>query len=134
MYKNPCGPNGTAARINDPSQAGESGPDIAEAIWQVVPGQGANLVVEMKCVNHFAYYTDMNIYGGESPNGPWTLVWTPFTLAHCAKDRWGESVQHAETQLAQAYAYYKVEFAAKYALVGPDSGGVKFTNAFFASR
>jgi hypothetical protein len=131
---NPCEQYETAGRINDPAQAGESAPDIPEAIWQVVPGQGPDLVAEMQCVHHFAYYTDMNIYGGASPNGPWTLVWKPFTLAHCGQDVWG-ALQHAETRLAQGYAYYKVEFAAMYAVAGfiEDAGGVKFTNAYFAS-
>ena len=133
MYKNPCGPYGTAGRINDPAQAGESGPDRDERIWQVVPGQGADLMAKMQCVHHFAYYTDMNIYGSGSPNGPWTLVWTPFTLDDCEQDEWGATVRTAETQLAHDFAYYKVEFAAMYAPVGPTSGGVKFTNAFFSS-
>jgi hypothetical protein len=133
MYKNPCGPNGTAARINDPAQAGESGPDRDERIWQVVPGQGAHLAAKMQCVHHFAYYADMNIYGSGSPNGPWVLVWTPFTLADCEQDEWGQTVQQAETELAQTYGFYKVEFAAMYAPVGPTNGGVKFTSAFFSS-
>jgi hypothetical protein len=75
----------------------------------------------------------MNIYGGASPNGPWALVWTPFTLADCAQDRWGTTIGHAEARLAQGYAYYKVEFAAMYAPSGQDGGGVKFTNAYFES-
>jgi hypothetical protein len=134
--KNPCGSNQSAGRINDPTQAGESGPDRDERIWQVVAGRGAYLIAAMQCVNHFAYYTDMNIYGGDNPNGPWQLVWTPFTLADCDRDRWGPTVRHAETQLAHSggYAFYKVEFAAMYPQVGPDSGGVKFTNAYFESR
>jgi hypothetical protein len=131
---NPCEPSETAGRINDPAQAGESAPDIDERIWQVVPGQGSYLVAEMQCVHHFAYYTDMNIYGGASPNGPWVPVWKPFTLAHCGQDQWG-ALQHAETHLAQGYAYYRIEFAAMYAIAGvsEDAGGVKFTNAYFAS-
>jgi hypothetical protein len=89
----------------------------------------------MQCVHHFAFYTDMNIYGGNSPNGPWTLAWTPFTLADCGQDVWG-ALRHAETRLTQAggYPYYKVEFRAMYAAVDFDAGGAKFTNAYFESR
>jgi hypothetical protein len=134
---NPCvGADGNyAARINDPAQSGFSGPDIDERIWQVVEGQGANLVAEMMAVHHFAYYTDMNIYGGATDAGPWELAWQAFGLADAAVDRWGEDVQHAETALPTAYAYYKVEFAAMYAEQGPagDEGGVKFTKAYFES-
>jgi hypothetical protein len=133
---NPCASSHTAARINDPTQSGLSGPERDERIWQVVPGRGSRLVAEMQCVHHFAYYTDMNIYGGESAAGPWTLVWTPFTLADCSQeDRWDGLVRHNETVITQSWPFYKVEFAAMYPAVGPgaDGGGVKFTTAFFAS-
>ena len=133
---NPCSPSHMAARINDAAQSGLSGPDRDERIWQVVHGQGADLVAEMQCVHHYAYFTDMNIYGGETVEGPWTLVWTPFTLADCSQDdRWDGVLRHDETVLTQPWPFYKVEFAAMYPPIGPggDEGGVKFTSAFFAS-
>lgn len=134
---NPCvGVAGNhAARINDPSQSGFSGPDIDERIWQVVEGRGPRLVAEMMAVHHHAYYTDMNIYGGPTADGPWELAWQAFGLADAAEDRWGEDVQHNETTLPAAFPFYKVEFAAMYAAVGPssDEGGVKFTKAYFES-
>ena len=136
---NPCvGAEGNhAARINDPSQSGFSGPDRDERLWQVVEGQGPNLVVEGAIVHHFAYYTDVNIYGGETADGPWELVWTPLTVADAYVDRWfvDSAPTHRETTLPAAHPYYKVEFAAMYAAEGPssDEGGVKFTKAFFES-
>lgn len=102
----------------------------------MVEGHGPHLVAEMMAVHHYAYYTDMNIYGGPAQTGPWELVWQAFGLTDAAVDRWGETVQHNETTLAQGYPYYKVEFAAMYAPVGPssDEGGVKFTRAYFHSQ
>lgn len=135
---NPCvGPDGNyACRINDPTQSGLSGPEIDERIWQVVEGHGPHLVAEGQCVHHFAYYTDINIYGGDSPTGPWTLVWNPFTVADADPDgHWAMPVKHSETTIAQAYAWYKFEFRTKYPEAGAvgDGGGVKFTKAFFES-
>jgi hypothetical protein len=134
---NPCvGADGNyAARINDPTQSGFSGPNRDERIWQVVAGHGARLVAEMMGVHHYALYAEMRVYTSDTPSGPWVLIWTPFTLADVAVDRWGTEVKHAEIDLGQAYAYYKVEFAAMYAAVGPsgDEGGVKFTRAYFES-
>jgi hypothetical protein len=129
MYKNPCGPNGTAGRINDPAQAGESAPLQHEYIGQVVPGLGPSLVAEERCVYHGGGVAEMNIFGGNSASGPWTLVWTPFTTADCSLHNWG-NVLETQTQLGKAWAFYKVEFHAMYETV---AGGVKFTSVYFAS-
>lgn len=133
--KNPCGDNKTAARLNDPSLAGQSQPNVHEYIYQVVTGQGATLTVQMACIQHFALIGDTNIYGGSSANGPWTLVWTPFTIADCAEstvdDRGWKPVHEAQTTLSQAYPYYKFEF---HAMRDADGGGIKFTSAYFSSQ
>jgi hypothetical protein len=127
--KNPCGPMETAARINDPAQSGEYVLGTHDYIWQVVPGLGAALVAEARCVHHGGGVAELNIFGGESESGPWTLVWTPFTTAHCMLHEWGDPL-HAETRLDHGWAYYKVEFHGMYE---EERGGVKFTSAYFAS-
>lgn len=134
---NPCpSPSGNyAARINDPTQSGFSGPNRDERLWQVVEGHGPSLVAEVMGVHHYAVYAELRVYGAAAPEGPWVVLWTPFTVLDMAKDRWGAAPVHAELTLPEAHPYYKVELAAMYAAVGPssDQGGVKFTRVYFRS-
>jgi len=133
--KNPCGVNATAARLNDPSFAGQSQPNVHEYLSQVVPGHGPNITVQMACIQHFALIGDTNIYGGPAPNGPWDLVWRPFTLADCAistvDDRGWKPVREAQATLSKAYPYYKIEF---HGMRDADGGGLKITSAYFNSQ
>lgn len=133
--KNPCGPNKTAARLNDPSLAGQSQPNVHEYIYQVVPGQGTQLTAQMACIQHFAIIGDTNIYGGPTSSGPWALVWQPFTLSDCAEstvdDRGWKDAKQSQITLPQSYPYYKFEF---HAMRDADGGGIKFTSAFFLSQ
>jgi hypothetical protein len=133
--KNPCGINRTAARLNDPSLAGQSQPNVHEYLSQVVPGQGATLTVQMACIQHSALIGDTNIYGSTSPNGPWNLVWRPFTIADCAhstvEDRGWGTTRQAQITIPQSYPYYKIEFHAMRDAAG---GGIKFTSAYFSSQ
>jgi hypothetical protein len=126
--KNPCGTNGTSARINDPASSGESAPFRLERLWQVVPGKGGRLVAEIRCVQKVGLRADVLVYGGPTANGPWTLIWKPFTLASCTYGAWGPA-RHAEATRS-AWPYYRVEMQAMYGAV---MGGVKFTSAYFRS-
>jgi hypothetical protein len=128
--KNPCGPNETAARINDPEQQGEYVAGTHDFIWQVVSGRGEALVAKVRCVYHSASVAEMNVYGSDNAAGPWLLVWTPFTLADCHSGHEWSDIIEAQIRLGQAWAYYKVEFHAMFETV---AGGVKFTDAYFSS-
>lgn len=134
MYKNPCGPNKTAARLNDPTLAGESPPYTDEYLWQVVAGNGPVLAAELNATHHNrgevgAY----RVYGGLTASGPWELVWTPFTLSNFAAVRvWTTAyLQDAETTLAEPWPFYLVELHGNR---GPANGGLKYTAAYFESK
>jgi hypothetical protein len=117
-------PNNTAARINDPAQSGFYNPGEIAVLYQVVQGNGANLVATLACVEHYAEGMEVTILGSHSSGGPWTPVWQPFNLSVCGFADWGPTVQ-AQTQLPQAWAYYQFRIVGRYL---DETGGVKVTD------
>jgi hypothetical protein len=134
---------GTAARWA--AQSGIVYPDVDVFAYQVVATDPAQ-----RKLNFFTHYVShrvdvgaVNIYGGNSANGPWTLVWLP--LYH-SQDRqivpesgeiqelW-EETGFIERTLEQGYPFYKIELQARL----PQSPGIrgvgfKLTGVYFSTE
>jgi len=138
---------GTAARLSTtPGQSGGIGKiGVDSYLYQVVPADSANR--QLKFFTHWVAHTvnpaEVNVYGGETPDGPWTLVWQPFyqvveqvILPPPGEDTdwlWQEytaATPLVETTLESGYAYYKIEIHA--ALPDAD-GGFKLTGIYFTA-
>jgi len=117
-------PNNTAARINDASQDGEYTLGETAVLYQVVEGNGANLVATIACVEHYSEHIQVTILGSQSSEGPWTPVWQPFDISDCGFRDWGATVS-AEIQLPQAWAYYQFQIVGRFV---EWNGGIKVTN------
>jgi hypothetical protein len=74
----------------------------------------------------------VTIYGGDSADGPWTEVWTPFvtTTPQGAKSAWAQTPL-VETRLEKGYSYYKIELYGRYPQ--QETAGVKYTGVFFTT-
>lgn len=124
-------------RLNVPELQGEASPNTDETIWQEVSGLGPQLIAEWHMVCHKRGEAgEYRVYGRNTPEDPWLLLWTPFTLASYAGDgkAWS-ALMHAETVLADTYAIYKVELFGNIGPgVYPGSGGLKYAAVYFESR
>jgi len=74
---------------------------------------------------------EVKVYGADSPDGPWDLVWTPFLEPNAHFPRW-RPIELVETTLSQGHEYYKLEV---HGLSPPDDGGaMKVTGLYFSAR
>lgn len=81
---------GTAARVS----TGRGKDDIGASVpigydaylYQIVQADSSKLLLEYDAfwVMHTVDPAEVNIYGGNSPNGPWIKVWTPFYQSNLA--------------------------------------------------
>ena len=135
---------GTAARL-DPTK-GQSGgigiPGVDAYLYQIVQADRSDrkLIFFAYWVSHEIEIAEVSIYGGDSANGPWDLVWVPL---HHTQDKLirpprGEGVEalwentgDVETVLEEGYSYYKVEFHAR--LPEGNSTGFKITGVYFST-
>ncbi len=141
---------GTAARISTGRRANS---DVGKTVdigkdaylFQIVDADPAHrtLKFDMYWVAHTLNPGEVNVYGGPSPEGPWTHVWKPFHQVHKKAVRppagrsanvlwkhYSDLTELVTTTLPQGYPCYKVEVHANL----PDmSGGFKFTGVYFST-
>jgi hypothetical protein len=136
---------GTAARWAQ--QAGVYYPNIDVFAYQVVAADPAN-----RHFKFFAHYVShrvdigaVNIYGGDSPDGPWELVWVP--LYHTeddlirpesgsTRDLWTDT-GIVERIVSEGLPYYKIELQSRLPELRNDmifGGGFKITGIYFTAE
>lgn len=125
---------GTAARWADGSGMG-GGPGVAGAnsyLYQIVATNPSDHTLQFQIwwIVLWIEEAKVTIYGGDSPDGPWTEVWMPFRTVESQ----GASTAWAQTpimnlQLNQGHSYYKVELFGKYPV--STTAGVKYTGVLF---
>ncbi|MGH2537034.1 MAG: hypothetical protein ACRDHL_06550 [Candidatus Promineifilaceae bacterium] len=127
---------GTSARLSlTPGQTGGVAEPFAHAyLYQVVAANPLkrHLKFFAHWVSHIVDPAEVTIYGGQSQNGPWTPVWTPFHYIQPEADPpdlW-TNTGFLETTIDQGYSYYKVEIHAR--LPGEELVGFKMTGVYFS--
>jgi hypothetical protein len=135
---------GTAARLSPtPGQSGGLGvPGVDAYLYQVVSANPGHRKLKFftHWVSHRIDPAEVVIYGGNSPNGPWTQVWIPFYYVQKSvieppgggqEELWTQT-EFLETTIKTGYAYYKVLIHANL----PDSTtvGFKITGVYFATE
>lgn len=149
IIANVCGKQeqycGTSARL-DPKNGQTGGigiPGVDAFLYQVVQTDSDN-----RKLRFFAYYVSheiedagVSIYGGNSSEGPWDLVWVPLHYSQDFLERPPEGQTIAaiwdqtgflEVVLERGYRYYKVEFQAR--LPEGNSTGFKMTGVYFTTE
>lgn len=127
---------GTSARFaNGRGQggggAGQSGVDAY--LYQVVPADPS--LTNLKFMTHWVtgeiVYAEAKIYGGDTIDGPWTLVWVPFSVNEATGSQYDwTKTDLLETTIPSGWNYYKVQLSGKYP--SGTSQGVKYTGVYFA--
>jgi hypothetical protein len=131
---------GTAARWAE--QQGVTYPNIDVILYQVVAANPAHRQLRFftRWVSHRVDAASVEIYGSQSPGGPWTLVWSPFFHSQDEvikppsgniADLW-EVTGFLEKTLVQGFNYYKVQFRAR--LPVGDGVGFKATGVYFTTK
>jgi hypothetical protein len=132
---------GTMARLMVPSGnvGGNGVPGVPGFLYQVVEVD--------PLVTRFAFGiwwvtlqidpAEVRIYGGDSPDGPWELVWTPFTYSFTGlvgRDNFVyRHTGYTEMEFDRGYAFYLVElYALPIVSEAPNGSGVKLTGVYFA--
>jgi hypothetical protein len=144
----PCGNQelycGTAARLDPtPGQSGGVGVAGVDAyLYQVVEADDSDrkLAFFTHWVSHEIEVAEVSIYGGNSADGPWELVWIPFfhtqdrsirpAAGQGQEDLW-EKTEFVETVLAEGFGFYKVEIHAR--LPEGNATGFKITGIYFST-
>lgn len=134
---------GTAAKLSADDGNGQVGVD--SYFYQVVSTNPSHTKLKFSThwVAHFVDPYEVNIYGSQSVNGPWTLVWNPIHQVVLTEITpppgydtswlWMEMTSWTppvETILEDGYPYYKVEVHVKL----PSPEGFKTTGIYFASE
>jgi hypothetical protein len=137
---------GTAARWAE--QFGILYPYIDVFTYQVVAADPSHRKLKFFTyyVSHIAEVGAVNIYAGQSPDGPWELLWVP--LYHTQdeliipetgeiRDLW-EETGFLEWTFEQGYPYYKVELQSRLPESPIPNGirgvGFKITGVYFATE
>ena len=144
----PDGINNNSARISTgrgDDEAGKSvNPGVDTYLYQIIQSDPTKtgLVFDMYWVTHTLNPGEVNIYGGDAPNGPWTFVWKPFYQVYTkqiipgsgrGQDLWeyySNLTNQVSTTISQGYPFYKVEVHAN---LPDESGGFKITGIYFAT-
>ena len=134
---------GTAARWA--AQSGVVYPNIDVFAYQVVAADPSHRQLKFftHYVSHLVEVGAVNIYGGDSSEGPWELVWVPFYLSEDemiipesrdGQDLW-EETGFREWNIEQGYPYYKIELHSRLpeAPFGIYGVGFKITGIYFAT-
>jgi len=130
---------GTAGRLSwRPGQSGGIGvPGVDSYLSQVVPSNPDNRLLKFSTwwVSHTVDPAEVIIYGGNSPNGPWTSLWVPFSIVDTGvssdQDLWAQT-ELLEKTLASGYSYYKIRIHAK--LTSEVQSGFKIAGIFFTTQ
>lgn len=135
---------GTAARWAD--QEGVLYPNIDVFMYQVVAADPSNRLLKFftHFVSHRVDVGAVNVYGGQSPDGPWELAWVPLYHTQtqlikpdsgAIRDLWLET-GFRERILEQGYPYYKIELQARVPELKNDfvkGTGFKITGIYFTA-
>ncbi len=128
---------GTMARLVVPfgNVPGNAVPGVPAYLSQVVTADSSvtRFTFGVWWVTLLINPAEIRIYGGESANGPWNLVWTPFSYSFTGMvGSYNFVYRHtgySETEFERGYSHYKVEL---YALpITGGQSGVKFTGVYF---
>ncbi|MCB8978387.1 MAG: fibronectin type III domain-containing protein [Ardenticatenaceae bacterium] len=134
---------GTAARWAE--QAGILYPNIDVFAYQVVSADPTqrNLKFFTYYVSHRVEVGAVNIYGSDSADGPWTLVWVPLYHSQSEQivpdsrdvtDLW-EDTGFIERPIEQGFPFYKVEIQSRLPEWHMIRGvGFKITGLYFATE
>jgi hypothetical protein len=130
---------GTAARLSlMPGKTGGIGvPGVDAYLYQVVSSYSSHLRLKFFAhwVSHRIDPAEVTIYGGNSPLGPWTKVWVPFSIVDDIndgpEDLWTKT-EFLETTITKGYPFYKVEIHAR--LPDNDGVGFKITGIYFSTE
>ncbi|MBI4137098.1 carbohydrate binding domain-containing protein [Candidatus Roizmanbacteria bacterium] len=124
--------NGTAVKIGPVEFHGTGEPGVPGYISQVVSANSNNTTLKFQtwwvAVRHDIF--EVQIYGGDTQNGPWTSVWTPFSETNDPSD-WVQTSLF-QTTIAQGYPFYKVELMGQFS--ADNSLGIKVTGVYFATE
>lgn len=134
----PDGISGTSARFA--SGSGQGGGGVGQGgvdayLYQVVSANPSNTTLWFfsHWVTGWIENASFIIYGGESPEGPWTQVWQPLQVtAATTSDHIWTKTSLLSHQISVGYPYYKVEAAGRYP--ADRDQGFKFTGTFFTAN
>jgi hypothetical protein len=136
---------GTAARLSDkPGQSGGTvnlGEDAY--LYQVVQADPKHTKLKFFAhwVSHAVAPAEIEIYGGDSPNGPWSFLWEPFYHEQSeliyppggnTEFLW-EDTSMLEHTLSDGYSHYKIQIHARLP-VSDVRGGFKITGVYFTTE
>lgn len=142
----PYGEMGTAARWAE--MGGKVYPGVDARLYQVVAADSSDRSLKFSSwwVSHRIDILEYVVYGGNSPQGPWTKVWTPFSVTVTENkkpesgnknDMW-QNTGMKETTISQGYPYYKLEIHARYpqplTTGGSQGVGLKVTGVYFSAQ
>ena len=130
---------GTGARLSPmPGQSGGIGvPGVDAYLYQVVSSDSSHHKLKFftHWVSHKIDPAEVTIYGGNSPQGPWTKVWVPFSYVDDKNegtvDLWTQT-EFMEKTINKGYPFYKVEIHAR--LPGSEGVGFKITGIYFSTE
>lgn len=131
----PDGVVGTSARLAFGSgQGGGVGQAGVDAyLYQVVEADPSltHLLFKIHWVTQWIDRAAVTVYGGNSADGPWTVVWTPLEVDQFSSTggAWTQT-DLLDTTIAEGFPFYKVELFGRY----PDGRqqGAKYTGVYFA--
>lgn len=121
--------DGTAVKLGPERFNGAGEPGTTDYLYQVVKADETKQILTFS-LYYIAVRVDtfqVNIYGSDSPEGEWALVWTPVSLQRGTHEPF-EQLEQYETKLERGYAYYKVEFQGQFT----EGLGMKVTGVYFA--
>ncbi len=137
-----CGTAARWAKIVSGEHRGTTFTNIDVYLYQVVETDASHRRLKFftHWVSHRVAEADVSIYGSQTADGPWTLVWVPFfhtqdelviPSSGRVVDLW-EETGFLETTLDEGYRFYKVELRARL----PEGGnvGFKVTGVYFATE
>lgn len=123
-------------------------PNVDVYLYQIIEADSShkNLKFSTWWVSHRIDILEYTVFGGSSSNGPWTKVWTPFSVSVDVEERpesgnkddlW-KNTGIMETTISTGYAFYKLEIHARYpeplTTTGSQGVGVKVTGVYFATQ
>ncbi len=137
---------GTAGRLSPiPGQSGGVAvPGVDAYLYQVVSADSSKRKLRFftHWVSHLVDPAEVNIYGGNSPTGPWTFLWRPLHVVQyqvikppegCTTQCLWEETGWLEYIIPKGYSHYKIEIHANLpANVHPKPVGFKITGIYFA--
>ncbi len=125
----PCGDaESPVAKLGPQRFNGAGEPGVTDYLYQVVQADAGRQTAVFS-LNYIAVRVDVfqvNIYGSDSADGAWTLVWVPVSLQG-THEGFDQAVT-AETKLDRGYPYYKIEFQGQFT----EGLGMKVTGVHFA--